>query len=49
MSLEQKLNPITTEIIRNAFLSAAEEMVVSFSAAHIHRFHRDERLCSSFI
>lgn len=29
MSLEQKLNPITTEIIRNAFLSAAEEMVVS--------------------
>lgn len=29
MKQDQKLNPITTEIIRNAFLSAAEEMVVS--------------------
>ena len=27
--MDQKLNPITTEIIRNAFLSAAEEMCVS--------------------
>lgn len=27
--MAQKLNPITTEIIRNAFLSAAEEMCVS--------------------
>ncbi len=27
--MAEKLNPITTEIIRNAFLSAAEEMCVS--------------------